>query len=206
VLGLAVALVTLAAQVDAVPAVPIMERPMPYTPSPLFDGRVSPRSGFLVAGVASVPPSPWNGREHALSLAVGDGLRTEWGVAFLELERSIRVTAPRLSDLSVRLPCYALSGGLHLGPFELEAGGGLSLLGVDWLDDDGVGFSFLSPGASARATLVIDRVRASVQVSTEYLWRWFDRRDVVLNALALQIAISSPPSMKFGTRPLDVQN
>jgi hypothetical protein len=202
VLGLAVALVTLAGPADAVP---ITERPIAYQPYPIFDPHLSPRSGFLVAGVASVPPSPWNGRERALTLAIGDGIRSEWGVAFVELERSVRLTAPRPSDLSVRLPCYALSGGLRVGPFELEAGGGLSLLGVDWLDDDGVAFSFLSPGAGARATVVIDRLRASVQLSTEYLWRWFDRRDVVINALALQLAIVSPPSRRFGSRPIAVE-
>jgi hypothetical protein len=187
-------------------SIPIEQRPVPYKPLPILDPRLSPRSGFLLIGVAAVPvpPATGNGHERGLTLAIGDGIRTQWGVAFVELERSLRLTAPRWSDISVRLPCYTMSGGLTLGPAELELGGGLSFFGFDWLDD-GVAFSFLSPGASARATIVFDRVRASVVASTEYLWRWFDRRDVVLNALSLQIAIVNPPSRRFGTHPLDVQ-
>jgi hypothetical protein len=184
--------------------VPITSKPVPWKRWKLFDPRLDPRSGFFVGGVAWLPLPSSPGHDPALHLAVGDGIRTEWGPVFVESERSLRITAPHALDVAVRLPCYTFSGGLHAGPFELQAGVGLSVFGVDTLDR-GVAFSFFSPGATARATVVAGRVRASVQASTEYLWRWFDRRDIAITSLALQLAIVNPPSRKFGSHPLDVQ-
>jgi hypothetical protein len=192
------------AQAQQSPPSDITAKPVPWKRWPLFDPRLDPRSGFLFGGVAWLPPESGTGHETGLTLGVGDGIRTEWGPIFVESERSLRLTAPRPLDLAVRLPCFTLSGGLRLGLVELQAGFGVSVFGVDTLDR-GFGFSFFSPGASVRATVVAGRVRASVQASTEYLWRWFDRRDIPINALTLHLALVGQPSRRFGSHPLDVQ-
>jgi hypothetical protein len=182
----------------------ITAKPVPWKRWPLFDPRLDPRSGFVYGGVAWLEPAAGAGHDAGVTVGVGDGIRTEWGRVFVESERSLRLTAPRLLDVAIRLPCFTLSGGLRLGPVELQAGFGLSVFGVDTLDS-GVGFSFFSPGASARATVEAGRVRISLQASTEYLWRWFDRRDIPINALTLHLAFVGQPSRRFGQHPLDVQ-
>jgi hypothetical protein len=179
-------------------------RPLPWKRWALFDPILDPRSALFEGGYAALKSAATGGgRRGALRLAIGDGIRTEWGVPLLELERRLSVTATSPTDLLVQLPCYTLWGGLRLGPAELSAGTGLCALGVDTFGS-GVAFSALSPSAAARATVVVGRVRVSALASIEYLWRWFGRTDLVVRALSFDLALVGAPAGRLGTHPVIV--
>jgi hypothetical protein len=194
--------VTVARAADAdTNSVPPELRPLPWKRWALFDPVLDPRSALLEAGHSTLA-APGGGHRGALRLAVGDGIRTEWGVPLVELERRLAVTAASATDLLVELPCYTMWGGLRLGPAELGAGPGVCAFGVDTLGK-GVAFSALSPSGAARATLVVGRVRVSALASVEYLWRWFSA-DLVVRSLSIDVALIGAPAGRLGTHPLIV--
>jgi hypothetical protein len=202
VLAVACLLGASARAADSNTNVPPELRPLPWKRWALFDPILDPRSVLLEGGYATLAASG-GGRHGALRLAVGDGIRTEWGVPLVELERRLAVTATSPTDLLVELPCYTMWGGLRLGPAELGAGSGVCALGVDTLGR-GVAFSALSPSAAARATFVVGHVRVSALASIEYLWRWFGRDDLVVSALSIDLALIGAPAGRLGTHPVIV--
>lgn len=185
---------------DSAPQLPPELRPLPWKRWALFDPILDPRSALVEGGYATLAGTG-GGRRGALRLAIGDGIRTEWGVPLVELERRLSVTATSPTDLLVQLPCYTMWGGLRLGPTELGAGSGLCAVGIDTLGS-GVAFSALSPSAAARATIVVGRVRVSALASIEYLWRWFGRTDLVVRAISIDLALVAAPEGRLGTHPV----
>jgi hypothetical protein len=189
---------------DGAAQLPPELRPLAWKRWALFDPILDPRSALFDGGYATLTSAATGGgRQGALRLAIGDGIRTEWGVPLVELERRLNVTATSPTDLLVQLPCYTMWGGLRLGPTELGAGTGLCAAGFDTLGS-GVALSALSPSAAARATFVLGRVRVSALASIEYLWRWFGRADLVVRVISFDLALIGAPAGRLGTHPVIV--
>lgn len=93
-----------------------------------------------------------------------------------------------------------LGGGMMIGPFEPEAGIGLSILTADIFHAE-PSIQLLTPRVSAGVGIHAGRFRVDVKAHAEYLWRWFGP-DYLIRGITLGIRLDVPrPASPYPEAP-----
>jgi hypothetical protein len=177
-----------APQPDAIPPKSIV-----WHPWPLFDPYLAPRSTVVSGGPTWERSSSGAGpRRGGFELLIGRTMETRRSVLFtrLELEYGLRVTGG--DAWVVSLPRYSYVSGLLLGPVEVAARVGVSLMQVHF-GSGGFGAGFFSPRVAAGVAVRAGPVRIGALAFSEFAWRWFGGPDARVDGLVLEL--------EFGGRP-----
>ena len=122
------------------------------------------------------PAEQRTGFEHQAPLAgeIGIGMAYSTPSKPFFLEGRQRTIFRIIDDKSFSWSIFHqdLGGGLMIGPFEPEAGIGLSILTVDIFHAQ-PSIQLFSPRVTAGLGLHLGRIRVDLKVHSEYLWRWF---------------------------------
>jgi hypothetical protein len=148
----------------------IEEIPVPWKVWRLFDPKLSPRERGWAIGPGYLRTMGREDLQYGIQVARKETMEQRRGPLFLTLERE---WALRFYERWTIIPIYRFGylGGLRLGPIELAAGASLIPFTIDY-SEGRFGFSGPSPGAAARIGFKTGKIRVSLRVEREYLWRW----------------------------------
>lgn len=202
----------------------IEEMPVPWKVWRLFDPKLAPRELGWSVGGGYLRTMGREQLQRGLTVGRKETMEERRGPLFLSLERE---WALRLYERWTIIPVYryGLMGGLRLGPIELGAGFSAIPFAIDY-SEGRFGLDGPSPGAAARIGFKTGKIRVSVRVEREYLWRlagqshphnppngkslldalsvwnWRGQPDAMMTGLVLEIAGEQEPDYRSGGHPL----
>lgn len=130
------------------------------------------------------------GAPLASEIAIGMALTTPKKPFFLVGRQRTILRIINDKSFSWSLFHQDLGGGLLIGPFEPEAGIGLSLLTADIFHAE-PSIQLFTPRVSAGLGIHVGKIRVDLKAHAEYLWRWFGP-DYLIRGITLGIRLDVP--------------
>jgi hypothetical protein len=200
------------------------EMPLEWKVWRLFDPKLSPRERGWAIGPGYLRTFGREDLQYGIQIARKETMEQRGGPLFLMLERE---WALRFYERWTIIPVYRFGylGGLRLGPIELALGVSMIPFAIDY-SEGRFGFSGPSPGAAARIGFRTGKIRVSVRVEREYLfriggqpsprhpptgsslldalrfWNWTGQPDAMMTGLVLELAGELAPDHRSGGHPL----
>jgi hypothetical protein len=202
----------------------IEEMPIQWKVWRLFDPKLSPRELGWAIGPGYLRTLGREDLQYGLQIARKETMEQRGGRLFLTLERE---WALRFYERWTIIPVYRYGylGGVRLGPIEIAGGVSVIPFAIDY-SEGRFGFSGPSPGAAARIGFKTGKIRVSVRVEREYLWRiggqpsprhpptgkslldalrfwnWTGQTDAMMTGFVLELAGEREPDHRSGGHPL----
>lgn len=184
-------------------AVDPTQTPMVWKRWDLFDPFVDPYELFLGGGVVQWTERHRARRFEGYGISFGERISTRRGPLLVTGKREVSLRFMDQSTFALGLATLSFAGGARLGPFEVSAGPGLTMVDIDHSVKH-FSLGFFAPRASLQAGVWLGPIRIGAVATREYHWRWWGRSSALADLMMIEVSLlQSPKTHRFG-RPLIV--